>query len=172
MHERFAAQRVNPGKEFFRTPPPDAVSALQRLAEEFAAPAADARLRSDLLPHFKKYFGAYLDPAISSAHLVQAPGYLFLEVGRQASPATQPVLSKEEIPLGGLLEPDEPTLETLRKNDAMLRACDAYDWIMIGNLFPADVAREIANQWEGPGGPLSGLQEESHALDDAECDAT
>jgi hypothetical protein len=51
---------------------------------------------------------------------------------------------KKPSSLDGLLTPDVATLDVLRIHTALLRSCDEYDWIMISDLFPTEIADEIA----------------------------
>jgi hypothetical protein len=74
LHDRFAAYRVRKNKEFFQLPPPEAVRALQQLALRFPVPLNTPSFTVDLLPHFTKYFGRYLDPQVVEIRLVQLPG--------------------------------------------------------------------------------------------------
>jgi len=154
LHDRFAAYRVRKNKEFFQLPPPEAVRALQQLALRFPVPTNTPTLTVDLLPHFTKYFARYLDPQVIELRFVQLPGTCYLDVTRKSPTDETRITTHEELPLGGLLTPDVPNLDVLRHNEAHLRSCDEYDWIMISNLFPTEVADEIAHEWEKPNGKI------------------
>jgi len=152
LHQRFASYRSSRHKEFFHVPPKEAILALQELTTKFVVPADGEALSADLLPHFKKYFHPWLDQSLLSIHLVQLPGVCFLEVTRQPDAHQPPTTTREPIPLEGLVEPEQPTLDDLRANEALLRQCDEYDWIMISEVFPSKTAAAIAAEWERPGG--------------------
>jgi hypothetical protein len=154
LHSRFSAYRTKKNKEFFQIPPKEAIKALQEIALRFPVPSTTPTLKVDMLPHFTRYFGDYLDPRIVAIHFIQLPGVCYLEVTRQPATGVSPITTQEEIPLYGLVTPDMPTLDDLRANEALLRSCDAYDWIMISDLFPAESASRIADEWERPGGKL------------------
>lgn len=154
LHDRFAPYRMKRNKEFFQVPAQEAVRALLQLALRFPVPVSTPSLVVDLLPHFTKYFEKYLDPQVVEINLVQLPGTCYLDVTREPSTGDSPITTHEELPLGGLITPDEPTLEDLRRNELRVRSCDEYDWIMISNLFPPKVAHEIAHEWEKPMGKL------------------
>jgi hypothetical protein len=109
-----------------------------------------------LLPHFTKYFAAYLDSKVTGVRLVQLPGICYLDVTRQSEEGGPPILTQEELPLSGLATPDAPTLDDLRASEALVRSLDEYDWIMISDLFPVEAAEQIAREWERPGGKLEG----------------
>lgn len=154
MHSRFSEYRTKRNKEFFQVPPKEAIMALQEIALRYPIPTSTTILTADLLPHFTRYFGAYLDPSVISIKIVQLPGICYLETIRQSKPDESPITSREQIPLHGLVEPDQPTLDDLRANEARLKSCDAYDWIMISDIFPEETAYKIAEEWERPGGKL------------------
>lgn len=154
LHERFRAYQTRLNKEFFQIPPKDAIKALQEMALTFPVSTTTSALMVDLLPHFTRYFGDYLDAMVVAVRFVQLPGVCYLEVTRQLTTSAPLITTQEEIPLVGLTSPEEPTLDDLRANEALLRSCDAYDWIMIGNLFSPESAVKIADEWEKPGGRL------------------
>jgi hypothetical protein len=62
---------------------------------------------------------------------------------------------KKPFPLDDLVTPDVAILDVLRINTALRRSCDEYDWIMISDLFPAEIAVQIAKEWKRPGGSWS-----------------
>lgn len=154
LHSRFSAYRRKKNKEFFEIPPKEAIKALQEIAQRFPIPSTTPTLTVDMLPHFTQYFSDYLDPRIAAIHFIQLPGVCFLEVTRQPATGMAPITTQEEIPLYGLVIPETPTLDDLRANEALLRSCDAYDWITISDIFPTEKASEIADEWERPGGRL------------------
>jgi hypothetical protein len=154
LHSRFSAYRPKRNKEFFQIPPKEAIRALQETALRFPVPPTTPILAVDLLPHFTRYFGAYLDPKVVAVHFIQLPGVCYLEVTRQPKTGEPPIITKEEVPLSGLVTPDAPTLDDLRANEAYLKSRDEYDWIMISDLFPLETAYKIAEEWEQPGGKL------------------
>ena len=154
LHAKFSEYRARKNKEFFEIPAKEAIKALQEMASRFPVPSAIRALVIDLLPHFMKYFAAYLDPKVAVVRLVQLPGICYREVIRQAREGGPPITTHEELPLGGLVTPDAPTLEDLRANEAKLRSLEEYDWIMISDLFPVEIAKKIAHEWERPGGKL------------------
>jgi len=145
---------IKKNKEFFDIRPKEAIKALQETASRFPVPPNTLSLVIDLMPHFTRYFSAYLDPKVVAVKFIQLPGICYLEVTRQPNAGETPITTQEEILLGGLVKPDAPTLDDLRVNEALLRSCDAYDWIMISALFPIDVAHGIIEEWERPGGKL------------------
>ena len=154
LHARFSEYRTRKNKEFFQIPPKEAIRALQDMAMRFPVPSTTPTLVVDLLPHFTKYFAAYLDPKVTNVGIVQLPGVCYLEVTRQAKEGGPPVITQEGLSLTGLLTPDAPTLDDLRANEAEVRSLDAYDWIMISDLFLVETAEQIAREWERPGGKL------------------
>lgn len=148
LHERFAQYRHRRNKEFFCLPPKDAIIALQEIAAGFPVPPNAQVLSVDLLPHFRKSFAKYLDSAIVGLELQQMSGVCFLEIKRQPA-ADQPVITTQDsIPLEGLREPQDPTVDDLRHNEALLQKCEPYDWVMISEVFPEQTARAIAEEWE------------------------
>lgn len=153
LHSRFIAFRVKRNKEFFLVPPKEAIKALQETASSFPIISGEPTFTVDLLAHFRKYFGKHLDPLIISIKFVQLPGFCYLEITKQSANGS-PIKSEEEIPLDGIVAPDSPTLDDLRKNEALLKSCDEYDWIMISDIFPIETAHIIAKEWERPGGKL------------------
>jgi hypothetical protein len=154
LHTKFSEYRTKRNKEFFRVPPRDVIKALQEIAIRFPVPPTTPSLEADLFPHFRQNFGAYLDSAVIGIRLVQLPGFCFLNVTRQPNAGHTPVTKQDEIPLSGIRAQDTPTLDVLRANEALLRSLDAYDWIMISDLFPEETAKQIAQEWEKPGGKL------------------
>lgn len=169
LHSRFSAYRTKKNKEFFQIPPKEAIKALQEIALRFPVNSTIPPLSADMLPYFRRYFGDCLDPSIIAIQFIQLPGVCFLEVTRRTESDAAPITTQDEVPLGGLVTPEELTLDDLRANEALLRLCDAYDWIMISNLFPPECAARIAGEWERPGGKLDQLQkaqeEEIHLVD-------
>lgn len=163
LHEQFAAYRSKRNKEFFSLPAKEAIKSLQFVSSKFQVPLSTPSLTSDLLPHFKRYFSAYLDSSIKSINLVLLPSVCFLEVGKKNVPDQQITVEREDIPLFGLREPVAPTIEDLRENEALLKSCDEYTWIMISGLFPQDKAYEIAAEWEKPGGKLERIRADANA---------
>ena len=152
LHNRFIAFRAKRNKEFFRMPPKEAIMALQEIAKQFPVPTDIITLRVELLSHFKRYFKDYIDPLIISIDLILMPGLCYLDICKQSPSDGRIVNIQEEVPLSGLLAPESPTLDDLRHNEALLKSCDAYDWIMISNLFQEEIASKIAEEWERPGG--------------------
>lgn len=160
LHARFSEYRTSKNKEFFQIPPKQAIRALQEMAVRFPVPSTVPSLVVDLSPHFTRYFAAYLDPMVASVRLVQLPGICYLEVIRQREEGGPPITMQEELPLNGLVTPDAPTLDDLRVNEALVRSLDEYDWIMISNLFPVEIAEKIAREWEQPSGKLEQKQKQ------------
>jgi hypothetical protein len=154
LHARFSEYRTKKNKEFFQVPPKEAIRALQEMAMRFPVPSTILSLVVDLLPHFTKYFAAYLDPKVSDVRLVQLPGICYLDVTRQSEEGGPPIITQEELPLSRLVMPETPTLDDLRANEALVRSLDEYDWIMISDLFPVETSEQITREWERPGGKL------------------
>jgi len=160
LQARFSEYRTRKNKEFFQIPPKEAIKALQEMAVRFPVPSTISSLVIDLLPHLTRYFAAYLDPIVASVRLVQLPGICYLEVIRQPKEGGPPITVQEELPLHGLVTPDAPTPDDLRVNEALVRSLDEYDWIMISNLFPVEIAEKIAREWEQPSGKLERKQKD------------
>lgn len=154
LHSQFCAYRFKRNKEFFRIPPKEAIKALQSLAIEYSIPPSTPSLKTNLLPHFKQYFSKYIDDSIEAINLVLQPNVCYLEVSRRFQPHLPLITENEDIPLEGIREPEEPNTNDLKENEILLKSCDAYDWIMISDLFTADKCNEIAIEWEKPGGKL------------------
>lgn len=153
LHDRFAEYRPRKNKEFFQIPMKDAIDTLQEAAVRFPVPSSASSIAADLMSHFVKHFGAYLDPNVTAIRLVQVPDTVYLEVTRRTKHGS-PLISLEELPLRGLFTPNNPTSHDLSENEALVKSLDEYDWIMISDLFPTDVAQQIATEWEQPGGKL------------------
>jgi hypothetical protein len=115
-----------------------------------------AKLSVNLLTHFQRYFGKYLDPHVIDIELVQIPGICYLDVIRETAEGGRPISTKEELPLSGVSFSTTPSLTDLKSNEALIRSLDEYDWIMItgSGLFTSEAANEIAREWERPGGKL------------------
>ena len=73
------------------------------------------------------------------------------EVDRRTGKGSRVTTSVEALPLGGLESPDEPTVAILGANEARLRACDAFDWINISDVFPPETAQRIGEEWVAAG---------------------
>jgi Meiotically up-regulated gene 113 len=158
LHARFSMYRTRKNKEFFQIPPKEAIQALQEMAMRFPVSSTIPVLGVDLLPHFTKYFAAYLDPKVTSVRLVQLPGICYLEVTRQPKEGGPPITTQEELALMGILRPEAPTLDDLRVNETLVRSLDAYAWIMLSSLFPVAIAEKIAQEWERPGGKVERIR--------------
>jgi hypothetical protein len=167
LHVRFAEYRAKRNKEFFQIPATEAIKALQQVAIRFPIPKDTPSLVADLLPHLLKYFAAYLDPRVVRVRLIQLPGICYLEVTRQPSGGGAPVTSREGLSLAGFRITAVPTLDDLRANEALVHRLDEYDWIMISDLFPVEIAENIARDWEQPGGKLE--QERMRQRSNPEC---
>jgi len=124
------------------------------MALRFPVPKATTSLSTDLMTHFTRYFSAYLDPSIIAIKFKQLLDLCYLEVSRQPEKDGAIIKTQEEISLDGLEAPEEPALDYLRSNEAALKFCDEYDWIIISDLFPENIANKIAKEWERPGGKL------------------
>jgi hypothetical protein len=150
LHERFRDYRTKGNKEFFQIPPREAIKALQEVAREFPPPPLEKAAAYDLLPYLRERFSQYLDPKITDVRFLQLPGVCYLEVTRQAKNGRPKVISHEELPLWGLrISRSLSSVSTdLEANVEHLLKLDAYDWIMIADLFPSEIAKEIAEQWE------------------------
>jgi hypothetical protein len=85
LHTKFAAQRINPNREFFKVPYRDAYRALREVAAEFGV-LDDERHQAvdvcgvEMLPQLRAKFGDYIRPEISSAVLYHRQGACFLQV--------------------------------------------------------------------------------------------
>jgi hypothetical protein len=128
----------------------EAIDARQDAAAMFPVPSSASYIVADLMPHVVKHFGAYLDQNVTEIKLVQVPDTLYLEVTRKTKHGS-PFKSLEESPLSGLWTPNNPTPRNLGKNEALVKSLDEYDWIVISDLFPADIAQQIATEWGGAG---------------------
>ena len=95
---------------------------------------------------------------MAGVRLIQLPGICYLEVIRQPKEGGTPITMQEELLLSGLATPETPALDDLRANEALARSLDEYDWIVISNLFSAEVAEKIARGWEQPSGKLERKQ--------------
>lgn len=157
MHDKFADSRIHRNKEFFFATPKDAIRALQQFAAHFPVNADAPSLHLDLTEYLSTRFPAYLDPKITNVRLVQLPDICYLEITRLAA-KKKPVTIREQPPLWGIESPRIPTLSALEANATKLKSLNEYDWIMISNLFPGDVAQKIADEWERPGGPVEQLR--------------
>jgi len=150
LHERFQEYRTKSNKEFFQLPPRDAIKALQDIARQFPAPPLEKAAVYDLLPHLKQRFSQYLDPKIRGVRFLQLPGVSYLEVTRQATTGGPKVISHDELPLSGLVVSESfVTIQRdLQRNIEKLQRLHEYDWIQISDLFPNEIANEIAQRWE------------------------
>jgi len=157
MHDKFADSRVHRNKEFFFATPKDAIKALQELAARFPVKADAPALHLDLTDYLSTRFSAYFDPQITNVSLVQLPDICYLEITRLTA-KRKPVTIREPLPLSGIESPRIPTVAALEANATKLKSLNEYDWIMISNLFSGDVAQNIANEWERPGGPVEQLR--------------
>ena len=155
LHEKFAKYRSKRNKEFFCMPPKDAIKALQELASNFSISTSVSRLSKSLTHHFRGNFHEYLDACIQDINLVMLPGVTYLEVTKVNSISSSLLTEQDGIPLMGIIESDTPNERDLEENERLLKSCDAYDWIMISNLFPSESCSTIAAEWEGPEGRLS-----------------
>ena len=81
---------------------------------------------------------------------LQLLGVCYLELTRQAKKGTPRVVSHEELPLWGLVVSLSLRSAScdLNHNMERLRALDAYDRIMIADVFPSEIAAQIAQEWE------------------------
>lgn len=79
LHARFEPYRVNSRREFFRIPIKTAIQALQEEAQAFALPLA-AGTRVELTNEFRRRFGDWLKPDISTVALIQLPGVCLIEI--------------------------------------------------------------------------------------------
>ncbi len=158
MHTMFASYRSKRNKEFFDIAPKEAIRALQELACKFPITSPQSQFAVNLTQHFLKKFSKYLDPTIKKICLVMLPDVTYLEVTRLRDFDSQVVVSEDEIPLSGIIESSAPNQQELAQNEKLLKSCDEYDWIMIGNIFPEDKCYQIASLWEKPGGKLSKIR--------------
>ena len=145
LHERLDSYRVHRSKEFFAMRPKEDVRILQELASSFPITAETPRLDVDLLPHLVEDFRAYLDPSIVSVRFAQLPGEHVLEVERIVDGAIMKTF--ESLPLEGLEAPENPTQSAVDSNIARLRACSAFDWDMIANIFSPGWSAQISKEW-------------------------
>jgi hypothetical protein len=150
LHEQFGDYRTKSNKEFFDIRPPEAIKALQQLARKYPAPQLEGALSYDLMKHLREHFSDYLDPKIIAVRFLQIPGACYLEVTRQAKKGSSKIISHETLPLWGIVisESLDSAHYDLDRNVRLLQTLDAYDWIMISDLFPMDTAKEIARRWE------------------------
>ncbi len=156
MHERFADDRITRNKEFFYTKPKDAIRALREFATRFPANPSDPVLHADLMEYLSSRFSEYLDPNITDICLVQLPDICYLEVTRLAGKKKH--TTREQPPLWDIETPATPTFAVLEANATKLKSLNEYDWIMIANLFPGDIAQRIADEWERPAGTVDKLR--------------
>lgn len=156
IHAHFSSYRVNRRREFFYVLPKLAIRALIDIAQRYpVAPVLPAAI-DDALPMLTSRFPKFLDPNIFSIRMITAPGSCYLKIGRRLNGLEE--YSEEELPLSGLKTPETVTPEVVEHNAKLLAALDEYDWIMISDIFPKEVALQIAKEWEGPGGKLEQLR--------------
>ncbi|QFY43711.1 GIY-YIG nuclease family protein [Candidatus Methylospira mobilis] len=156
IHAHFSAYRVNKRREFFYVPPKLAICALIDIAQKYpVAPALPAAI-DDALPMLRSRFPKFLDPNIFSIRMITVPGSCYLKIGRCLNGVEE--YSEEELPLEGLKTPDTVTPDVVEHNATLLATLDEYDWIMVSDIFPKEVALQIAKEWEGPGGKLEQLK--------------
>lgn len=156
IHAHFSDYRVNKRREFFYVPPKLAILTLIGIAKKYPIAPALPTAIDDALPILKSRFPMFLDPNIFSIRMITVPGSCYLKIGRSLNGLEQ--YSEEELPLDGLITPDTVTPEVIEHNAKLLARLDEYDWIMISNIFPKQVALQIAREWEGPGGKLEQLK--------------
>lgn len=152
IHTHFSGYRPNKRREFFNVPPKLAIRALIDIAHKYPIAPVLPTTIDDVLPMLKSRFPKFLDPNIFSARIITIPGACYLKVGRMLNGLEE--YSEEELPLDGLKTPETITPEVVEYNAKLLGTLNDYDWIMISNIFPQNIAVEIAKEWEGPGGKL------------------
>lgn len=156
VHAYFSDYRVNKRREFFYVPPKLAIRALIDITQKYPVSPALAAAIDDALPMLKSRFPKFLDPNIFSIRMITVPGSCYLKIGRSLNGLEE--YSEEELPLGGLKTPETVTPEVVEHNAKLLATLDEYDWIMVSDIFPKEVALQIAKEWEGPGGKLEQLK--------------
>jgi hypothetical protein len=78
LHERFAAQRVNRRREFFRVPVRQAIAALQEESKGYPVlPRAEEKL--DVLPQLERRFRRWLRTDLVGAYIIQVDDLVYLE---------------------------------------------------------------------------------------------
>lgn len=159
IHAHFSGYRPNKKREFFNVPPKLAISALIDIAQKYPVGPVSPDSTNDVLPMLKSRFPGFLDPNIFSAQLITIPGSCYLKVGRILNGLKD--YSQEELPLSGLNTSETITPEVIAHNEKLFAELDEYDLIMVTNLFSQNVAVEIANEWERPGGKLQMLNTDS-----------
>lgn len=156
IHAHFSAYRVNKRREFFYVPPKLAIRALMDIAQKYPVTPALPAAIDDAIPMLKSRFSKFLDPNIFSIRMITVPGSCYLKIGRRLNGLEE--FSEEELPLAGLQTPETVTPEVVEHNAKLLANLDEYDWIMVSDIFPKEVALQIAKEWEGPGGKLEQLR--------------
>lgn len=152
IHAQFSDYRVKAKKEFFAITPKLAIRALIEIAERYPISPILPASTDDLLPVLKSRFPQFLDHNIFSIRMVTIPGSCYLKIGRNLNGAEE--FSDEELPLSGLRTPEVVTPDVVEHNAKILAELDEYSWIMVSNIFPQEVAQQIANEWECQGGKL------------------
>lgn len=146
LHERFTGYRTSSGREFFRVPVKEAITALQELARRFQLESSIVQERREILPRFKERFASFLKPDIVSAAIVQYPDVCYFEITRRTNLYRRDEVV-ERIDLEVLGSDSFPPTKSIEDNASMFAEIDAYTLIMITSLMTDEGAQEIERRF-------------------------